>query len=114
MPTSLAPAYCPYCELERIISRSMPSPDTMQYQTRCAAAASTRGSATIAATTGKGSAGAVPALTYGSTTRSERLPRMVLRLSSRKPLMIERIMISAATATKIPTTPIRLVRRRRR
>jgi hypothetical protein len=42
---------------------------------------------------------------------SDRLPRTVRRVSSRKPVMIERIMISAATPTKMPTMPIRLVRR---
>jgi hypothetical protein len=46
-----------------------------------------------------------------SITRSDKLPRIELRLCSRNPVMIDRIMISAPTATNTPMMPIRFVRR---
>ena len=51
----------------------------------------------------------------GGTERimSARLPRIVSRVSCRKPVMIERIRISAPTPTKMPLMPIQLVRRAR-
>ena len=50
----------------------------------------------------------------GWMTRSARFPRSERLLSARKPAMIERIMTSAATATKMPAMPIQLVLRARR
>ena len=38
-------------------------------------------------------------------------PRIMSRFISRNPVMIARIVIRAATPTRIPTTPMRFVRR---
>ena len=88
----------------------------MPPHTSWAAAASTRGSAAHSFTIG--AAAGVPSRRKpgmsGVTSTSARLPRTPLRVSPRNPVMIEVIRISAATATRIPTIPIRLVRRAKR
>ena len=104
---------------ERGMPRTDPEPLLEVIREQPGVAAATPGCSRMTSSRGSGSVRGIPRSRIstsmrGMTRTSARLPRRCWRLSCRKPAMIERIRIRAATATKMPATPIQLVRRARR